>query len=76
MDHLYFSIWLRLNDTEPVKQLALWEPRHGTANRGARKLSYKDQIAKLLTSQPDMLTASAIGRDAESENAGQTAVKK
>ena len=43
---------------EPVRIFALYEPeiRHGQARRGAKKLSYKGQIAKMLTGCSDKLT--------------------
>jgi len=42
---------LRREDEEPTKKLALYEPAesHGKPRRGAPKLSYKSQIATLLT---------------------------
>ena len=43
---------------EPARIFALYEPeiRHGRARRGAKKLSYKGQIAKMLTGCSDKLT--------------------
>ena len=47
---------LRRSDEEPTKKFALYEPaaNHGQPKRGAPKLTYKSQIAVLLTGAKDL----------------------
>ena len=58
---------LRLEDQEPAKTFALYEPKHGSFKRGPRPLSYKHQIAKLLSDSPDDLTIEAISEMARNK---------
>lgn len=41
---------------EPAKTFALYVPAHGYYKQGPRQLSYRHQIAKLLTDTPDLHT--------------------
>ena len=48
---------LRLDDQEPSKIFALYEPKHGHFKQGPRPLSYRSQIASLISNASDCVTA-------------------
>ena len=45
---------------EPSRTFALYEPTHGSAKRGRKKLSYAKQIAGMLFENPDVITTKDI----------------
>ena len=52
---------LRLNELEPARIFALYEPEHGTQKPGPRTLSYKKQITKLISAEaPDDINVQHI----------------
>ena len=47
---------LRLDDQEPSKIFALYEPKHGRFKQGPRPLNYRSQIVNLISSASDCVS--------------------
>ena len=66
----WISHLLRRDKSEPAREFALYEPHTnlGKAKRGKPAITYKHQIASMLTSRPELLATSEIGTMASDRN--------
>jgi hypothetical protein len=64
----YLGHVLRLDDSEPAKIFALYDPAHGHRKRGRPKLRFTEYVASLITDEPEGYTRETITQLAQNRN--------
>jgi hypothetical protein len=64
----YLGHVLRLDDNEPAKIFALYDPTHGHRKRGRPRLRFTEYVASLITDEPKGYTRDTIMQLAQNRN--------